>query len=716
MTIQYRLKFPPACLLAATASVVLGGPALAQSTGSSTAIASDEPLEEVIVTAQKREERLLDTPISIGVLTGEALDKGIARDVTDALQQVAGVSMSKGAPGNSQIAIRGVLSGAGTSTTGYYLDEIPFSFVRNSPLPDANAYDLARIEVLRGPQGTLYGANALNGVIRVLTNDAQLDAWEVKGRARTSDTSGAGLNWATDLAANVPIVEGKLAVRGVVSYEELSGFINSTLDGGRDINDSSALSYRFKATYQPFEQFNLKASASRSKYDFDAPTVSRDDGTTVFRSNQPGTRTTDLYNLLATYDGAAATVLSSTSYLKFKIHDIYSENGIPDLHADLSSESFSQEIRLSSNLEGPLQFSTGGFYREVTDKVMQDPTASNVFGLGGVLRSTDESEAYALFADATYSLFEDKIELTGGLRYYDETQAQSQQGSFYTDPPRPLISDREQSFDEITGRGVVTFKPRRNRMFYASYSTGFRSGMFQSPSTQQNRVELPRVRPDTLDNYEVGAKGSLFGDVLTYDSAVYYMDWQGVQQALRLPPPVSTGVRLNAGSASGWGAEGALTLRASNALSFNVAAGWNDLTIDEDVVSFVNAANPAVVLFAKDSRLNESPEWTGSAGGTFRAFSGIDAVDFVASSNVSYTSVRKVRFLSGAILTETKSGEITNLSASFGLEAERWSVTLYGDNLLDDFDPVTAPDLGTFLGNAARLRPRTIGLQTTFSF
>src|SRR5262249_5133381 len=137
-----------------------------------------DKISEIVVTAQKREERLLNVPVSISVLTGKNLDKSSAQGVLAELNRVPGVVVSSpdggaGGLGGAQIAVRGAAAGAaalaGSSPIAYYLDSVPFGFVRSAYAPDANAYDLQRVEVLRGPQGTLYGANAEAGVVRVLS-------------------------------------------------------------------------------------------------------------------------------------------------------------------------------------------------------------------------------------------------------------------------------------------------------------------------------------------------------------------------------------------------------------------------------------------------------------------------------------------------------------------------------------------------------------------
>lgn len=281
---------------------------------------ADTVVEEIVVSAQRRgDERLVETPVSIGVLSGDALDRSSSRSVADVLNQVGGVTLIETRPGASEIAIRGVVAGTGTSTTAYYLDELPFAFIDQSEAPDASAYDLERVEVLRGPQGTLYGANALSGVVRILTKDADLDRLEAKGRARGSSTSDGGDNYGADLAVNVPLIPGKLAVRGVASYSDLGGYVDSSLTGEKEINDHRAQAYRLKLNYQATENLSVKLGVSRSEVDSGAPSQSFDDMTTPFTGNQGDERVYDAWNLIVQYDAPLFSILSATSYLDYEL-------------------------------------------------------------------------------------------------------------------------------------------------------------------------------------------------------------------------------------------------------------------------------------------------------------------------------------------------------------------------------------------------------------
>jgi outer membrane receptor protein involved in Fe transport len=282
-------------------------------------------IEEVIVTAQKRAERLQDVPISIAVLGGEGLDKSTVEGVTEALKRVPGVTNTVGVNGGTQLAVRGVSAGgplfSGSSPVAYYLDSVPFGFVKTAIVPDSNAYDVERVEILRGPQGTLYGASAQNGVVRVLTRDANPDAFELKTRTSVSTTDGGGDNYRVDAALNVPLVEDKLAARAVVGYQDMDGWVDAP--NRDDVNDAKLVSYRLKVNARPTENLSIGLSAWRSDNDYGAPSTSDDQGRVASVHDQSIATDYDVYGLKIAYDFAGIRLTSSTSYLDYQnIYDL----------------------------------------------------------------------------------------------------------------------------------------------------------------------------------------------------------------------------------------------------------------------------------------------------------------------------------------------------------------------------------------------------------
>ncbi|MBK8545105.1 MAG: TonB-dependent receptor plug domain-containing protein [Caulobacteraceae bacterium] len=262
--------------------------------------------EEIVVTAQKREERLQDVPISIEVLDGELLDRQPSGGSLEALASVPSVSQATSdAGGMTQVSIRGVSPtvpfGGGSPTVGYYIDSIPFGLVNSAAVPNTNAYDMSRMEVLRGPQGTLYGASALNGVVRILTNDADLNEFEFKARAGVSTTEGASdLNYRTDAAVNIPLVNDRLAIRLVGGVENQSGWISQPARGVEDANSSESTNLRFKLAARPTDNLRIDLGVWYSLDEYDAAPYADDAGNQTTPLAQPGETEYTAYNARVT--------------------------------------------------------------------------------------------------------------------------------------------------------------------------------------------------------------------------------------------------------------------------------------------------------------------------------------------------------------------------------------------------------------------------------
>src|ERR1700678_993389 len=313
-------------LLRFGAALIPGAPFLVSSlpavAAGAAATESTEPagLEEIVVTAQKREQRLQDVPISMSVTTGADLDKSSLQSVSEALGQIPGVAINiTRQGGETLLTTRGVTAAgalfSGPSPIGYYLDSVPFGLVGSAVEPDLNSYDLDHIEVLRGPQGTLYGASALNGVVRVLTNDAQLNDFDFKARASSSATDGGGGNYSADMAVNLPIIDDVLAARLVVGEEHDSGWINSPLGNG--INTTDEKDIRFKVTAVPMENLTIKASATHEQVDSGAPPTAQNDYTPSTKQ-QPITSGFNAFDIKTDYQTQYVDVTSATSYLEFR--------------------------------------------------------------------------------------------------------------------------------------------------------------------------------------------------------------------------------------------------------------------------------------------------------------------------------------------------------------------------------------------------------------
>lgn len=685
-------------------------------------------LEEIVVTAQKRQERIQDVPISISVLSGEQLDKSSIVGVTEALNRVPGVIATSGGMGggDTQIAMRGVgASGPvynGSTTIGYYLDGVPIAQIRQAVVPDANAYDLERVEVLRGPQGTLYGVNAENGLVRILAHKPDLNEFEFKARTALSSTDGGGGNYRGDMAVNVPIVEGKLAARAVVGYQSWSGWIDQPNE--RDINDTEANNYRLKILAQPTDALTIGLTAWRSTKDIGAPSISGDDGRAVAFVDQPVTSDFDAGNLEIGYAFSEFTVSSSTSYVDYESLNTLDLAGVfgPDAAGltvyDLySSRTFAQEILVNSTIEGPWRWTVGAFYRDTNDRVIE---ALEAFAFAG--GSADSAKSYALFGEMGRRFFNDKLGWTLGARYFKEDLASEPHPGVVPLPP-PIEGGyrRENSSHATTPRAVLTWYPSDDLTAYGSYSEGFRSSVPRDRLSAELTPGLPDLKPDKLHNFEIGAKGSAWEGALSFDAALYYIDWRDTQQTIRVPFLINGQdqgviVLANSAGASGPGADLGLTARPVDGLDLGVNVSWNGVEFDGEVRN-----TAGFVIFGKGERLGYSSEWTVGAFADYSFPIGASGYTATLSTSANYSSQQISRSFTlaggvgGVSISEGDNLLLSRASLLLAAPGDRWTAALFADNLNNE-DGVAAPSINNQPAWKVRLRPRTVGVQIDFQF
>jgi outer membrane receptor protein involved in Fe transport len=716
-SVQRELRRQPIAALCA-AAILAPLPSMAAESAStenadsaSSAASSDPILAEVVVTSQKREERLQDVPISVTALNGAVLDAQPVGGVSDALMNVPGVSIASTPQGGAtQVTIRGVASGAaafnGASTAAYYIDSVPFGFVKHAIVPDTNAYDMQRIEVLRGPQGTLYGANALNGVVRLLTSDADLSRFDFKGRVGTATTKNGAASYRGDLAVNVPLVEDKLAIRLVGGYEDAGGWIDQPVAHSRDVNDTRSRSFRAKLNAQPTDELNIKLSAWISRVDQGTANYSDDhrDQSAPFRL--PQSMDFDAYNATVSYQFPGFSVSSATSYLDFSNTSNRDYTALfPDLvlYTDFGTSVFSEELLVNSTNDGNWRWSGGAFYRDAKDVLYQE---LGVF-IPAPIDLGDNSDSHAIFGELTRKMFDGKIELTGGVRYFKDKVTQIERTP-QSGTPDDVLIHRSGTFDAVTSRAVVTWLPSEDRTFYASFSQGFRSGFNQEPAVIRSEPGIPPVEADRLNNYELGAKGDLFDRKLSFDAALYYLDWKDIQQNINVTiNGILYASTVNGPSASGFGVDLGLTARPTTDLKMGITFSWNDLTLDDPTIT-QTAAGP-VTLFEKGSRIAFSPEYNASAFIDYSFPFGANGYRTELSAAGVYSSAINAHLLiAGAAQFFESEAPVTARVRAALVAPQNWTLALYCENLTD-YDRIVQPPIDT--ARRFRLRPRTVGLQ-----
>jgi outer membrane receptor protein involved in Fe transport len=690
-----RLLLGVACLASAL-------PAAAQGVAdAATDPASDE---DIVVTAQRREESLQRVPVAISVLSGASLDQSTSSGVSDALRAVPGVStLQSYQGGGTLVTIRGVAAGQalfnGAGTVGYYLDSVPFAAIKSAIAPDASAYDLQRVEVLRGPQGTLYGASALNGVVRVLTAPADASAFGFKARTSGATTQGGASSFRGDVSANIPVVEDKLAVRAVMGYQREGGWIDT---GFRDnFNSGDIWNIRLRVNAAPTERLSLDLGGWISRSDYDGPSTGErhDFNSTAFE--EPIHNRFDTLNGKLAYAFDDFTMTSATSYLDYRSESLVDFTPFSvintQLTTDLRVRVLTEELSIGSTGLGPWRWAVGGIYRYAKEDLVQ-AIPELTFDLGN--RNT--SKSWAAFGEFTRAFADGEFELTAGVRYFRDriTQvSESPIGSTSLVSPSTIAK-------ATTPRVVATWHPTSRSSVYLSYSQGFRSGF---PQTAPSPL-LPPARPDRLHNYELGSKGTLLNGLIAFDGAVYYIDWKDVQQNVTVTVDgLPFGATINGKSASGLGVDAALTVRPAAGLTLNGSFSFNDLKSDGDVVS------AGVLLFTKGSRLNYSPKYT-ATGGLEYTFAMTDDLSGRFATSATYTSRQSSVLLLGTDATVGRSGNVFLPKASFAIDSEAgWTATTYVDNFTN-YRGVTAPGFGSLAQYFGRARPRTFGLQLELKY
>lgn len=671
--------------------------------------AAGSRIDEIVVTAQKREERLHDVPISISVLGGDELDSSTDHGATDALNRIPALSATTAIQGgNTVVSIRGIGTGAlfsGASTNAFYLDAAPFGLVKSAFVPDPAVYDLDRVEVLRGPQGTLYGANAMNGVVRVLTKDADLNRYEAKARVAGSSTQDGGDGYRADAAVNVPLIEGKLGMRAVAGYQDLSGWVDRP--SRKDYNDGINRNFRLKLNASPTDTLSLAAAVWHSQANYDGIAAANTLGIRNVPIDEPQSQGYDLYSFKIGYAFPRFSVTSATSYVDYAGDALKrSDFSANILTQRITSKVFTQEINLISTGDGPFRWSVGGMYRDGEDLLQFGFSTVASLPLQTFPNSyNDLSRSSALFGEVAYSWFDKRLELATGLRYVHETVG--------VDDNIATSYRPRASFNPVTPRVVLIWRPQSHLTTYASYGQGFRGGFPQNPIIGTGAAPfVPPARPEKLHNYEIGVKTDFLDGRMSLEAAGYYIQWDDVQTTIQYPFGVSfITATINATSASGPGAEFALTFRPAKGLNVGINASWNDVTLDQPLVS------AGLISINKGERLANAPEQTYGGFVNYDFPLGSSALRGRLGLSANYRSSN----VTPSVLSPTGtvgSDDIllSRASLSAGPQDDRWTVSVFVDNLnnergtTDGYAPGQQPDI------TGRLRPRTTGMQLEYHF
>lgn len=685
--------------VAVLACTLLPVPTVAQSN-------RDFVIEEVIVTAQKREERLMDVPISISAFTQGALYDAGADSLADFLQTAPGVGIVDGQSGTQNIQIRGINSVAGNSPVGYYLDELPFSYIGLSRVPDVRMYDVERVEILRGPQGTLYGDGSIGGTIRILTHEPELDTFSAGLDLMGSSIADGDSNSSFKGMLNVPVAEGKAAFRLVASVEDYGGWVDNTVSGESDQNERDITNFRGKFRFMPTDNLDIVLSAWHSEQETVGDTVALDDRTSVDAVPSIDVEY-DVFSATVRYGFEAFDLVSATSFMDYKEDRTTFLSIFPTpsvFFNPVESDVFSQEVRLTSNSEGNFRWTAGFIYRS-----MEQQSLSDIPDFMLMQDQRFESDSYAIFGEATWTLLDNRMDVTLGLRYFEDD-------AFNTEPVDPgtlafiqmldpnFTGTVDQTFDSTNPRFNVSYRASENWLLYGNVAKGFRTGQSQPVITLLQAVlfgvQVPSgIDPETMWSYEIGTKGTFMDGRAQLEAALFYNDWDDIQVLVVVNPPVRG--LVNGGTAKTQGVELGLTLLPLEGLQLKLAGSFTDAEFTEPV-SGVNIVD--------GSEIPNVPETTLSAAATYRWDIGGTSLDGFAYGGIQYASAR-----SDTVNFAPDSDKTTKLDVRVGVEGEVWSAYLFADNLTDEDGAISPFSLGS-MGPAVRYQPRTVGLQISASF
>jgi outer membrane receptor protein involved in Fe transport len=702
--------FSRAALGASSAIAIAMGvasPAFAQAQ----AAATDSGEDEIIVTATKREQQLTDVPLAIQAFSGAALEESGAKELNDLIESIPGASsVSRTAPGFETIQIRGIASGTtGDATVGYYVDDVPFNVPNLQLAPPSRLFDLQRVEVLRGPQGTVWGQGSMGGMIRMVTAAPDPSEVSARGQLEVSGTKGGEANWAVDGVLNVPLAKDTAALRLSGGYESLGGFADSTTLNLKNINDSKSWNLRGKLLLKAGEATDIELGAWRveNSLDFrnsmDSANPPLINTVAAGRPNFIDSSMTLLSGVIRS-DLGVADLISSTSYIDHQLtfDASFLAGGILRNQSTFDTKQFTQEVRLASNGDGPLSWIVGGYYSN--GKINSDICLSliapctTVFSININSVGRIKTRAWALFGELAYAMMDGRLVATvGGREFQDKrsTSGVNRNGNIAS----PAASD---TFKTFNPRFNLSFKATDDFLLYGNIAKGFRSGAFQTPAqaaSASTALGVPigtSIQPDKVWSYEVGAKGRIADGVILLDMSLYQIDWTNIQ----LQSTISGVATLsNGGNARAKGIDLGIVIRPTAGLRFGIVGNTNS-TEFTSVLPAIVALNPRA---ARGSRVPTVPKSSLSltAGYEWTVFD-----DAKANIDAGYTY--RGSQLDSTGLVSDKLNEF-NLRAGFAKDG--WKVQVFGENIFDKNLALTRGSLGIQPNF-----PRRIGIRVAADF
>ncbi len=609
---------------------------------------------EIVVTASKREQKLRDVPSAITVLGGDTLANLGVQSVRDYATLTPGLTVQDSAsPGYGKIFIRGLTTGGlqQSATTVYYIDDVPFTASSANGggafiAPDPELTDIERIEVLKGPQGTLYGASSLGGVIRLVSKSPDASGFSGSARAEMTAIDGGGVGYSASATLNVPLVTDRLAVRATGFYREAPGYVDNIGTGTNNVNRSRYQGGRLALRWTPTDRLTFDVVGQLQDIDTRGPALETDvagtlaplDGERRYSNffDAPTRVRYRLASVTGRYNTDLGQIIATGAYLESKLQTevdvtstysaffpvfasagyVYPANTGAAVISTIPAVKKTAELRFVSRRLGGIEFVAGGFYTHEriaspTDIVARDrATNAQLPGPLGTIISIPVNDTYeevSTFGNLTVYLA-DNLDVTGGLRFAHSTEDfnTSYGGVYYTAflGGSVKLPPVHSSHDQLTYLATLRWRATPTLSFFARAASGYRPGGPQVAAIVPPGAQT-RINPDTVWNYEVGFKGDFLDRKLSLDASVYHIDWNNIQLYTIFN---SSQLLANAGKAKVDGFEAQMAVRPTKTLTATANLGYTNsrLTkVDPGVTAYIGAV-------AGDP-IPQTPRWTASA-------------------------------------------------------------------------------------------------------
>jgi len=770
--------------------------------GVSDAAPATNQLEEVVVTAEKRTSTVQATPFSVTALAGPQLASEGVTGLASLAGDTPGISIRSSGPGQTELEMRGLSSSGGSApTVGFYIDDVPLTppaaALNGKVVVDPDLFDLNRVEVLRGPQGTLYGSGSMGGTIKLVTNQPDLHTFSSQVHGILSSTNQGGLNPGGDVALNIPLIDDKLAIRLVATEKYTSGWVDRAVinpfpqpvDPGPacagwigcvrgdvtgtppakvidNTNWERLVGGRASVLYKPTDRLSISflAMAQSIKMggysEYDQPySGGQEYHYQPADQNEPFHDNFHLFSTTIEYGFDRMKATSVTSYwtreesqTQDSTEEVFSllnyyyvplpppppdpcqpfcalalPNFVPITFTEKdTSQQFSEEFRLASTGNAPLQWIAGVFYANLHSAFIDtnqaialgDPTvfayaANSPNGIVYDSNNPYKIDQFAIFGEASYA-FANHIKVTAGARYFSyKSEVHERQNGLAanTGTEEPVTPSFSASADGVSPKVNVAWEPTGNYTMYAQIAKGFRPGGFNLPLPSTCAVSQEVYGPDTSWDYELGEKARLAGGRLSINADYYYIKWNDVQQSMNQACGYTN--TQNLADATSYGPEVEVNALVTPEVRIALGGAITHTAFSSIKPEFLALANssqitiPSAILNVPKYSLSSSLTWQHPLAHDHRLTVRLSDSMVGSSSDISFTQ------------TTLPAYHLTALRV--GVNADTWSVTGFVNNAFDKramlstnttaFDWVI-PSLTRVSTN----QPRTMGLEADYRF